>query len=190
MSGPSKSQIATQNSITQQQLDLARRQDSAATEDRNARIDLMKPAIDFNKAIAGGDQQSLFTAAAPMISEITKASKQSKEAAYDNVPAGAGRDIALAMNDRSTRDAVAGTKNNLFNSAFDKLANIGSGLGSFSLNETGAAISGFGSAANTNQSAMQASAAKKASTMGFLGQLAGAGGSALSGGFAKGGAFA
>jgi len=180
MGGPGK-ELQSQSKIADSQVRVSEEELANSREDRKRREDLMQPAIDFNKKVAGGDKGSLLTAVAPMISEITKGRAQSKEAIYEGVPAGVGRDVALAQNETGTRDAIASTKNSTFLAALDKLANIGSGIGSFSLQELGAGITSSSAAANTNQSVIQAKSAAKASTMGFLGQLAGAGGAAFAG---------
>lgn len=181
MGGGIKKAEQTSESITQQQLDLAKEQQKNAEQDRAQRIELTQPAIDFNKAIASGDKQSMMTAIAPMLAQITGAGKAAKENIFEGTAPGAARDVSLASVDRGVQSDIAGTVNNTFLGSLDKLANIGSGVGSFSLNEIGAALSGFGGAAGTNRDIMQAESAKKASTMGFLGNLAGAAGTAYAG---------
>lgn len=180
MGGPSK-ELVSQSKIADSQVQVSQEELAQSREDRKRRDDLLQPAIDFNKKAASGDKESLLTAVAPLISEITKGRAQSKEAIYESVPAGVGRDVALAQNETGARDAVAATKNNTFLASLDKLANIGSGLGSFSLQELGAGITSSSNAAQTNDSVIKAKSAEKASTLGFLGQLAGAGATGFAG---------
>lgn len=151
--------------------------DRASAEAYRKQMDeYLKPAIEYNRVLATGNKDAAMTASAPLISGITSASRANKEAIYDNVPAGAARDFALASNDLTTRSNVAATLSQKFIEAQDKLANIGSGLGSFSLQTLGSSLRGAEGAANTNSTVMQAEQQRKASTMGFLGGLAGAGG--------------
>lgn len=170
-----------QTQISQQDLALQKEMFEQSKADTAQRQALMQPAIDFNKAITSGDKGSLMTAAAPYISQITGAGKKAREDIFESTSPGAARDVALADVAKSTRAGGASTINQLMLEAPDKLANIGSGIGSFALNEAGAAIQGGQGASAANQAIMQAESAKKASTMGFIGELAGAGGTALAG---------
>lgn len=184
MSGPKQSDYDKQSRITDSQLSIANENQAAATADRKRRDDLTKPAIDFNSA-AIKDPKSLTTAIAPIISNITDSAKKGKESIYESMSPGQGRELALSNVDRGVRDSTASAKSNVFLQAFDKLANIGSGIGSFSLQETGASLNANQGAAQTNDMVIKDKAAQKASTMGFLGSLAGAGGAAVSGRFLK-----
>ncbi len=103
----------------------------------------------------------------------------------ENLPPGAGRDFALAQVMMGQQDAKARTLANEFSTAPTKLANIGSGLGSFSLNEVAAAMGGFNNAANSNSQVAQMQAARAAGILGIIGSLAGAAGNFASGGLAK-----
>jgi hypothetical protein len=173
LSGPSSSNLNTQNQIAQQQLQVAQAEDAQSQQDKAQMQALIKPATDFYTGVTT-DKQSNLAASAPQVAAITAGQKQAKEQIYNDVPAGPGRDVALAQNDTAATGAVAATKNSTYTSALDKLANIGSGLGSFSLQELGAGLSGFSGAASTNQSVIQSQQQSKASTMGLFGQLAGA----------------
>lgn len=162
-----------QNAITSEQLAIEQQQVDASNQDRAQRLALMDPAIQFNKALTSGDRATAMAALAPALAPIDAATKANKEAIWESAP-GAARDVALQQNDAAGRTAVASTESNSFLSAFDKLANIGSGIGSFSLSEIGAGISAGSAASQSNQAVMNAQAQQKASTMGFLGSLAGA----------------
>src|SRR5215469_2938820 len=142
MGGPSKSTINTQNQLTQSQIDLASKEFDTSQSDQAQRQQLMQPAIDQLKSIISGDKGAAFAAVAPSISQFSQAGKQAKGQILESTGPGVARDVALANNDINTRTGIASTLSNAFSTAFDKLANIGSGLGSFSLNEAGAALSG------------------------------------------------
>lgn len=194
---PQQATAQAQTQLSQQQLALGQQEFSQSQANTQQMQALLQPSINFNSKIASGDQSSLMTALAPQLTNITQAKSQNAGQIMEQVGPGAARDVALANNTMSSNDQVASLKNQTYTSAMDKLANIGTGLGSFSIQQLGAALSGFSGsgsslagASTTQQSVLQAQSAQKASTMGFLGELAGAGGSALSGGFAAGGAFA
>lgn len=177
--------VDTTNQITQQSLELSKEQAAKAAA-REKRMDqYLKPAIDYNTALASGDRTLATQAVAPLITGYNDASKLTKESIYETLPAGAGRDVALAENERSRRTAVSTATTGATIGAFDKLANIGSGMGSFSLNELGASLRGLEGASSSNAQAVRAESERKASTMGFLGSLVGAGASLATGGFSS-----
>lgn len=184
MGGPSKSDIAKTQAITDQQIKLGNDQLAASTADKAKMDAAIQPALDFNTNVTK-DPQSLLVAMAPLLTNITRAKAQSKEAIYDSVPRGPARDLALAQNERAAADDVAVTKNTTYTSALDKLANIGSGLGSFSLQETGAGLSGLSSGVASNNDVMQVKAQKKAAALAPLTALAGGAGAAIGGSFFK-----
>lgn len=171
----------TQSAITQQQLDVEKQQLQESEVDRAQRIALQKPAVDFNTALTSGDRTAAMSALAPALAPVAQATKANKEAIWESQPPGAGRDVALQMNDASGRDKTASLQSNSFLSAFDKLANIGAGVGSFSLQELGAGLTAGGQASSSNQSVINAEQQRKSSQLGFLGELAGAGGAAFAG---------
>lgn len=180
--GPSRESMNTQNSITQQQLDISRQSEARASEDDALRRKLQDPAIKLNESIISGDKGSAFRAVAPIISDINRGGRQTAESIMENTGPGAARDVALASNTRGVYDSIAKTTAGAYTGAFDKLANIGAGVGSFSLNEVGAAISGGSAASSSNQAVLQAQAQSQQAKLGFFGELAGAAGGAASGG--------
>lgn len=183
MGAPSSSN--QQNSITQQNLALSAEQEARSQKQYEQMQQLEAPAIAFNQGIAGGDNSKTFQAAAPLISNITSGYNAAKESIMNNTTPGAARDYALTQLPIQQNSQIANTLNTTFTSALDKLSNIGAGLGSFSLQETGAALGGLSGASSSNQAVMQAQEAGKASTMGVLGSLLGAGGQIASMGVLK-----
>jgi hypothetical protein len=161
-------------------------------EDRERALKLIQPATDFYSGITSGDQSKITAAAAPIFTKIADESSAARERIYSEVPRGAGQDFALAQVEQHKANTAAGAVGNVFQGAFDKLAGIGEGMGQFSLQELGAALRGgegasqslFG-AGQTRGQVMQAQAAKKQATMGFLGDVVKAGGSMASAGIAK-----
>lgn len=178
MGGPSKSLMKQQNDIAQQQLSVSREAETRSREQSASMKADIEPAEKYYSGVAAGGSR-LLSAIAPYVTQISTARKKTRENIYDELPAGPARDLAVAENDRSSYGDVAKVKNAAFTESIDKLANIGSGMGSFSLQNLGAGLSASSAAANTNSSVLQAQSAAKAAKMGFLGELAGAGGSFL-----------
>jgi hypothetical protein len=118
----------------------------------------------------------MISAVAPQIGELTRANQATKEAIYNSVPAGAARDIAMAQNERELPAQKATLLNTAYTGALDKLANVGSGLGAFSLQELSAGLKAGELSGSTRNQVMQRDSEAKAATLGFLGSLAGAGG--------------
>jgi hypothetical protein len=184
LGGPSKQDFAQQSSIAQQQVAIGQEQNTLARENKQKMDKLLQPAIDFNTGVTTSKDTQM-VAAAPVIGELSKAGKVSEEQIFESIPAGPARDMAIAENKRATAGGIAKARSDTYLSSIDKLANIGSGLGSFSLQELGAALTGFGSGASTGQSVIQGKAQKKAATTGMIGDFASAAGMAAGGHFAK-----
>lgn len=163
--------VQSNKEIAAMQSQTAKDQLAFAKEDRTKMTQLLQPAIDLNKAFATGDREKATAFAAPTIGQIGRSMQSAKDSIYNTVPAGPARDYALAKLEMDRNAAVGGAMTEPYISSFDKLANIGSGLGSFSLNELGAGLRAGESATMTNDSIIKAGTAQKASTMGFLGQL-------------------
>lgn len=183
--GPSKEDKAAIRRTSDTQTRVANEQLNFARESRRESRDAMAPALDYYKSIVSGDRNAVLSAAAPSIAEITRASRVAKENAYSTMGPGAGRDFMLAQIDRETPSQISMFVNNQRNSAFDKLANLGAGVGAFSLQELGAGLRAGESAVGSRSNVMQADAAGKAATLGFLGNVAGAAGGAAGGYFMK-----
>lgn len=162
--------------VATQQLSTSKTQTDNAAADK-ARMDkLIQPAIDFNTALASGDREKSLAVAAPAIRTITDGYRAAKDNIINTVPAGPARDFALASLERDRTTSTTDAITQPFLSSFDKLANIGSGVGSFSLQELGAGIrSGEGAGLSFGDIA-KTGAAQKQSTMGFFGSLAQAAG--------------
>jgi hypothetical protein len=173
MSGPNYSPIQQTSAA---QSSIASTSNAQAQQNYAQMQSDMAPAVTFNKSITSGNQGSLLTALAPQLANITQGKAAAQGQIMEQVGPGAARDVALAQNTMNATGQTAALQNSTYTSALDKLANIGSGLGSFSLNETGAALSGLTGAAQSQGTVIQGQAQSKADTMSFLGNLAGAGG--------------
>jgi hypothetical protein len=181
MGGPSQSSIQQENNIASQQLQVSEEAQQQSQQETAQMQALEQPAINYNQAIASGNKSTAFTAIAPLVSQISEAGEQSRGAIMEQLPPGAGQQVALANNTQNTYNSIAQAANSAYTGSFNTLANIGSGLGSFGLSELGAGLSGLSGAATTTNNVANQQAQAKASTMGFIGSLAGAAGGAVSG---------
>ena len=185
MGGPRKSDLEAQRQLAATQTGVMNRQLDMAEEDRRQRRTLQQPFIDFTNSILSGDYGAATKAAAVPIGQISRQSKLAQEQIYSDVPAGAARDLALAEVSRDRRSQTADFMNRAFMSGLQGLTGLGSESGQFGLQETGAGLRAGEAAGTTRNNVMQADAARKAATLGFLGNLAGAAGMAAGGGMRK-----
>ena len=179
--GGNNSALNQQNAITQEQIGIANQQNALQQQNYDRMVQLQQPEVTRQTNLASGDPTSILTAAQPTISQVSGGYNAAKSNIFNNIAPGAARDKALADLEASKATAIGNTEANLVNEAPAKLANIGAGYGSFSLQELGAAINSLGGASNSNQSVLSAQENAKSSTMSFLGSLAGAGGSIFQG---------
>jgi Chaperone of endosialidase len=179
--GPSQSTLNTQNSIAQQQLDVAKQSQVQSQQDTEQRKALEAPLIAKETALATGDRTAAVSAAMPEISAIGSGINAAKQNIMNTLPPGAARDTALAQLQTQAavapQQAIAGQ----IQQAPEILANVGQGVGAFSIQELGASLSGFGGAATTNQSVLQAQTQQQAAKLGVAGELVGAAGTAAGG---------
>lgn len=181
MGGPSQSSINQENNIASQQLAISQQAQQNSTQEQQQMQQLEAPQIAYDTSITSGNKASAFTAIAPLVSNISAAGAQAKGQIMEQLPAGVGQEVALANNTQNTYNQIAQASNSAYTGALSNEANIGSGLGSFSLSELGAGLTGLTGAATTTGNVVNQQAQAKASTMGFIGSLAGAAGGALSG---------
>jgi hypothetical protein len=181
MGGPSSSSLNNQSAITQQQMQLSQSEFAQSEQDYQNRLKLQQPAISMLTAETTGSPADALKYNAPMLSNISQAKTNAAEQINEQVAPGAAREVAQAQNIQGANNASASTLNNIYSGAFDKLANIGAGIGSFSLQEAGAAIQGGQAASNSNQVNIQAGEQQKASLLGTLGSVTGAAGTAYAG---------
>lgn len=183
--GPKKSDQQAQRDAATRAEAISLEQLNQSRADKARSNELMQPAIDFNKALSSGDMNAILPAIAQPLGQIATAHRAAKENVYNTVPPGPARDFALAQIERQAPAARATAINSAYNNSFDKLANIGSGLGAFSLQELGAGLRAGESGVQTRSGIMQQDAQGKAATLGFLGSLAGGAGAAAGGAFSR-----
>jgi hypothetical protein len=182
MGGPNTSTATNrQNEIAGLQQQTAQEELQMSKEDRDRRVALQQPAIDKYTAGAAGSRTEALKAAMPTITEISQGYAGAKDSIMGSLPPGAARDLAVAQLERGKYTAQGSAMSQFSNESADKLANIGAGLGSFSLNEAGAALRGLEGSAQTNANIVEQQSAAKATQLGFLGSLAGTGGKVATG---------
>lgn len=182
MGGPSTS---TQSGITTSALDASKSYQGMAQPALQEFTTLTDPLKQQNQSIIdaakSGNYQSLISAGGPQISTLTNLFNQSQEQIYNQVPAGAGRDAALAQAKMGEGSNIASTLNQLFQGALTSQAGLGGQFAQVGLQEAGAGLNALNLGSQSNQAVMSAQEQAKASTMGFLGSLAGAAGGAIGG---------
>lgn len=145
--------------------------------------DLNAPSINYYKAITSGNPAAALSAVAPQIGNVAQQTQQSMANIGNIVPEGAGRDYAMAQAQLGQGAQNASLLNNAFTSALQGEQGLaGQALGG-GLQEQGATLSALAGATSSlgasNQAYNnidQAQAQRKSATMGFLGDLVGAGG--------------
>lgn len=171
MSGPSASVEAAQSNLANQQLGIAEQQNNQSQAAYQKMQTEEAPAIGLYTALTQGSPTAAMTASAPLIAPITQGYNASQESIFNSTAPGAGRDYALSQLNVQKNANISNVFSNTTASAFDKLANIGAGQGSFSLASVGASLSGLTGSATTQNQLGQEQAASKAATMGFLGDI-------------------
>lgn len=187
MGGPSQQTLNTQNQLTQSQISTQQAATAQSQQEYQQQQALEAPAISFNTALASGDPSAVMKALAPQLTGISQATAANKENILESTGPGAARDVALSQNALNQGNQTASLEANAELQAPNTLANIGAGLGSNSLQALGASINAGGAASSANQVSINAAEQSKASTLGFLGTLAGAGTSLATGGLFSGG---
>lgn len=166
--------------ISQQQSQLAQLLSSQGQTLMDQRTALQKPMIDRLTAITSGNKDALTSATSAQTGQIAQAAQSSKENIYDQMPAGAGRDVALAQNTMNKNSSTASFLNDAYTKAFSGLAGMGTESGNVGLQTVGGGLNAFSGSANTTGQVMNADQQAKQSTMSLFGSLAGAGGMAAS----------
>ena len=176
--GPSHEEKQKERDIREQEEKTSQDYLQFAKESRKQSRELYKPAINLYTAMSSGDAEAQTKALAPVIASLADQYKNTRESIERSIPPGPQRDAALARLERERGAAIGGAYSGSIASSVDKLANIGAGIGSFALNEAGAGIRSIEGASQTQNNLMNQEAQGKASTMGFLGDVASAGGTA------------
>ena len=179
--GPSNEDKDQSKAIRERELATSREYLDYAKQSRKESRELLKPAIDIYGKRASGDPEQVMSGISTIVGEQDAQYKAARENIERSLPPGPAKNSAIAKLERERAGASGRLIVSSIDTAIDKLANIGSGIGSFALNEAGAGIRSVEGAAQTQSAILQTEAQGKAATMGFLGDLAGAGGSIVGG---------
>lgn len=144
-----------------------------------------QPLVGFLQNIIGGDANKRNQSMAPALSAITHTTAANRENIYNQLPAGAARDYALAENERNHGSQVAAITNQTFLSAFPTLASLGGENNNLGLSLLGAGITSQGNSALTTGTVLNSQEQQKANAFGAFNSLAGAAGVGLSGGLSS-----
>ncbi len=177
------SAASSQSEATSQQLLSLAQQRYAKADSLNA------PLVGLDQSIIGGNSTATQQALAPAIAAISKSTEANKEQIMDSTGPGAARDNALAQNQLTQGSEIAGTTNQNWLQAFQSLSNIAGQQYGVAATQLGGGLSSENTAVSASGQLAQNQSEGKASTMGFLGQLAGAAGTAAAG-FSGGGSGA
>lgn len=179
--GPTQDMVNSQRSYAGADAGIGAQQNQNAQDDRSQGKQLQDPLIAKEMALAGGDRRAAVSAAMPTISKLSEGFAGAKQSIFNSLPAGAGRDKALAGLEIQKDTGIAQAEAAEVNKAPEILANIGSGLGAFSLQELGASLSGYSGASTANQAAASLQMQQQQAKWGPIVGLAQAAGSGLAG---------
>lgn len=178
------------DSVQQGQLDVSRRQTALAEQQaknaeqtRGVVFPGLQIAEDYYKRLSSGDPMEIQKMLGPSSNIIKSNATSVKQSIDSTMPRGGENNLAKESADINAAGQIGANANKAYTGSFASLAQLaGQGLG-LSANDIANAISANSSAGTQYANVGQEQAAGKASTMGFLGSLAGAGGS-IGGGFA------
>lgn len=125
--------------------------------------------------LASGDPHALARANAPAVEAITKQSGQQKKNIEQNMPRGGERNLALEEADLSKGAQIGNLETGSYLSSFGSLAGLGGQNVGQGTSATSVGLQGMQGAANQYGQMQQINAENKATSMGFIGSLAGAG---------------
>lgn len=178
MGGPSKKDKQQQRDISQEELATSKEQRARSAEIYNLTFPYLKTAGDYYSKIASGDSGAIFRAVAPAAEGVIAGTEAVKNQIRSEAPRGGESRLATELADVNKGSQIGNLITKSYLSAFPALASLSSGGLGVSINEIANAISAGGQASQATSQVMQADAAGKSATMGFLGNLAGAAGTA------------
>lgn len=174
MGGPSDNTINTQNQIAQGQLSLAQQQQAQSDKTLGIVQPGLSTAENYYAALASGDPNKIQQAIGPGISGIQTSTEQAKKSIVASTPRGGAQDLALQEADISKAGQIGNAQLQAYTSSFPALASLFQGGAGISVSQIGNAIASAQGASQTTAQVGQEQAQGKASTLGFLGSLAGA----------------
>lgn len=173
--GPSSSEIATENKITQGQLDIANQSNARSAELFNEGQPGLQSAIGYYTKMASGDTKTMMKAASPAVEQINTQAQNAKQNITNTMARGGAQDLAKAEVDAQKAGQTGNLLTQAYTSAFPALASIGQGTAGLSVNEIANALSGFSGAANTQSNLINQEEQGKAASMSMMTGLASTG---------------
>ena len=171
MGKPSKDTQNTQARLTQEQLDLAKKQEIRSEELYGLTEPGLRLTEQFYQTLASGDPKAIERATAPATERIAGQYEAAKKNIATTTPRGGTRELAMEEADISKAGQIGGTEAQAYLGSFPALANLAQGGVGLSINEVAQALTAFSGASSSNVALGQMQGAGKASTMGFLGSL-------------------
>jgi hypothetical protein len=120
----------------------------------------LAPYLAQQTALASGNRNAATAAAMPTITQLTGGFNAAQAQIMNNMPAGAGRDSALATLAAQRATTTGGAEASAVQQAPQNLFSAGSAIQNMSLQQLGAALAGYQGASSANQAAAQMQAAK------------------------------
>ena len=176
MGGPSGSTENTQNTIAQGQLSLAQQQQQQSNKILGVVEPGLQTAENYYTSLASGNPTQIMDAIGPAVAQIGSQTQQSENTIKATTPRGGAQDLALQEAAIQKAGQVGNLQTQAYTGAFPALAQLFQGGAGISVSQIANAISSASGAATTTAQVGQEQAQGKATTMGFLGSLAGAGG--------------
>jgi hypothetical protein len=180
MGGGNSQAQQIQQSTAQEQLNLEQQYAQTAAQYLGYGQSLQQPFVQQQQALASGNPEAVISAAGPQLGNISKGYQQAAENIYNTTQPGAGQQEALAQLPIQQTSQTSSYLNGLITQAPQNLAQLGASYLGLGTTQEGAA-QGAGTLSNSAAgSIVQENNQSKASTMSFLGSLAGAAASPFS----------
>jgi hypothetical protein len=135
----------------------------------------LEQAESYYGKLSTGSPQALATANAPAIQSITAASDSAKKNIIQDHPRGGERNLALEEADISKGAEISKLTTGSYTNSFSSLAGLGGQNVSQGTAATGTGLQGMNAAANQFGNLQQLNNEQKATQLGFITSLAGAG---------------
>ena len=156
-----------------------------STQEGSQLFNLALPGLEKSTSyygkLASGDPTALATANAPAIQSITGQSNDQLKNIMQNSPRGGARDLAIADADLSKGAQISNLTTGSYTGAFGSLAGLGGQNASQANAATGTGLQGLNAAANQYGNLQALNNQQKATQLGAITGLAGAGASIAGG---------
>jgi hypothetical protein len=178
---PSGESQSLQNAQTNLANQMAATGQQSATEGSklfNLALPGLQQSESYYGKLASGDPAALARANAPAIQQITGNSNAAAKNIVQDMPRGGERNLALEEGDLSKGSQISQLTTGSYTGSFGSLAGLGGQNVSQGTAATGTGLQGMNAAANQYGQLQQLNNEQKATQLGFISSLAGAGASA------------